>query len=75
VNIPAKTDLSLFQRGAETTPGTSQAETQSDIGWIPTIKEKTLESFLYLQLGIEDDNTKADGKGVIGCTASEKSAN
>jgi hypothetical protein len=26
VNIPAKTDFSLFQRGLETTPGTSQFE-------------------------------------------------
>jgi hypothetical protein len=75
VNIPAKTDFSLFQRGAETTPGTSQVETQSDIAWVPTIKEKTLESLLHLQLRIEDDNTKADGKGVVGCTASEKSTN
>jgi hypothetical protein len=75
VNIPAKTDFSLFQSGAETTPGTGQVETQSDIARKPTIEKKTLKSFLYLQLRIEDDNTKADGKGVIGCTTSEKSAN
>jgi hypothetical protein len=75
VNIPAKTDLSLFQSGAETTPGTSQVAAQSDIACVPTIKEKTLESFLYLQLRIEDDNAKADGEGVIRCATFEKSAN
>lgn len=48
VNIPAKTDFSLFQRGAETTPRTSQVEAQSDIACVRTIKEKALESLLYL---------------------------
>jgi hypothetical protein len=48
VNIPAKTDFSLFQSGAETTPGTSQVEAQSDIGCKPTIEKKTLKSFLHL---------------------------
>ena len=60
VNIPVKTDLSLFQRGVETTPWTSQVEAQSDITCVPTIKEKTLEIFLYLWLRIEDDSTKAE---------------
>jgi hypothetical protein len=48
VNIPAKTDFSLFQSGAETTPGTSQVEAQNNIACVPTIEKKTLESFLYL---------------------------
>ena len=59
VNIPAK------DRGGQSTPGTSQVEAQSDIACVPTIKEKTLESFLYLWLRVEGDNTKADGEGVM----------
>ena len=76
VNIPAKTDFSLFQRGAETTPGRENQLllwARGEIGWVPTIKEKALESFLDLQLRIEDDETKADGEGVVGCTTSEES--
>jgi hypothetical protein len=65
VNIPAKTDFSLFQRGAETTPGKCQLEGQGDIGCVPTIKEKTLESLSYLELRVEDDKAKADGEGVV----------
>lgn len=65
VNIPAKTDFSLFQRGAETTPRKCQFEAQGDIGCVPTIKEKTLESLSYLELRVEDDKAKADGKGVV----------
>jgi hypothetical protein len=49
VNIPVKTDFSLFQRGAETTPGTSQLlGAEGDIAYALTIKEKALKSFLYL---------------------------
>jgi hypothetical protein len=48
VNIPANTDFSLFQRGAETTPGKCELEAQDDIGCVPTIEEKTLESLPYL---------------------------
>jgi len=39
----------------------------------PTIEEKALESLLDLQLRIEDDKTKADGEGIVGCATSEES--
>jgi hypothetical protein len=42
---------------------------------VPTIEKKALESFLDLQLRIEDDETKADGKGIVGRATSEESAN
>jgi hypothetical protein len=52
----------------------SALEGQGDIGYVPTIKKKTLQSLLYLQLRVENDQAKADGEGVVGGTASEKSA-
>jgi hypothetical protein len=77
VNIPTKTDFSLFQRGAETTPGRENQLllwARGDIACMPTVKEQALESFLDLQLGIEDDETKADGECIVGCATSEESA-
>jgi hypothetical protein len=62
---PNKYRFLAVPEGGRTTPGTSQVGAQSDITCVPTIKEKTLESFLYLWLRIEDDNTKADGEGVM----------
>jgi len=68
VNIPTKTDFSLFQRGAETTPGREDqllSWARGDIACVRTVEEKALESFLDLQLRIEDDETKADGEGIV----------
>ena len=41
---------------------------------MPTVEEKALESLLDLELRIEDDETKADGEGVVGRATSEESA-
>ena len=39
-----------------------------------TIKQETLESFLDVELCVQDDEPEAHGEGLVACVASEKGA-
>ncbi len=62
VNIPAKHDLSLFHRGAETTPALRLLDVKSELvsNRPHTIGQQALQSLSNFQLGVQHNHTKAD---------------
>ena len=72
VSIPANFDLSLFHKGADTTPGKDIRGADPQTRMAMTVYEQTVESLLDSELGVQDDQSVADRESVVDSVAFEE---